>query len=116
MNEDNPAHMMRAANRREIRKVKIRKRCFRMALAGVLILAASGCLQRWASEDKTPRMTKEELRTLLGSPNVALVDVRIEDDWKKSELKIQGAVRENPEKDVRTWANRYPKDKTLIFY
>ena len=92
------------------------KGCFRMALAGVLILLALGCLQRWSSEDKAPLMTKEELRTVLDSPNVAVVDVRIEDDWKKSELKIQGAVREDPEKHVRTWANKYAKDKTLVFY
>ena len=81
-----------------------------------MIFAVLGCLQRLSSENKAPLMTKEELRTLLGSPNVTVVDVRIEDDWKKSELKIKGAVRGDPEQHVRTWANKYPKENTLVFY
>jgi hypothetical protein len=44
-----------------------------------------------------------------------VVDVRIADDWKKSDLKIKGAIREDPEKDYRVWASKYPKDKTLVF-
>ena len=116
MNEDNPAHIMVMTSTMEIEEVRIMKRCLRMVLAGVLILSALGCMQRWSSKEKTPLMTKEELRTMLSSPNVTVVDVRIEDDWKKSELKIQGAVREDPEKHVGTWADKYPKDRTLVFY
>ena len=116
MNEDNPAHIMVMTSTMEIEEVRIMKRCLRMVLAGVLILSALGCMQRWSSKEKTPLMTKEELRTMLGSPNLTVVDVRIEDEWKKSELKIQGAVRENPENHVRTWADKYPKDRTLVFY
>ena len=103
-------------HRAEIAEVTTMKRCLRMLLVGVLVLSALGCMQRWSSQDKTPLMTREELRTLLGSPNVTVVDVRIESEWKKSELKIQGAVREDPEKHVRTWASKYSKDNTLVFY
>ena len=116
MNEDDPVHWVSSTHKTEKREVKRMKGGFRMALAGVLILLALGCMQRWSSKEKTPLMTKEELRTMLGSPNVTVVDVRIEDEWKKSELKIQGAVREDPEKHVGTWADKYPKDRTLVFY
>ena len=61
-------------------------------------------------------MTKEELKSLLGNPDVIVVDVRIAAEWKRADLKIQGAVREDPEKDYKTWASKYPKDKTLVFY
>jgi rhodanese-related sulfurtransferase len=61
-------------------------------------------------------MTKEELKSLLGNPDFIIVDVRIEEHWKENKWKIQGAVREDPEKDINTWANKYPKDKTLVFY
>ena len=61
-------------------------------------------------------MTKEELKSLLDNPEVAILDVRIADEWKKTNLKIKGAVREDPEKDYRSWASKYPKDKTLVFY
>ena len=76
----------------------------------------TGCLQNVALDTKVPRMTKEELKPLLGNPDVAILDVRIAGEWKRGDLKIMGAVREDPEKDYRTWASKYPKDKTLVFY
>ena len=61
------------------------------------------------------RMTKEELKSMLGNPEVIVVDVRAATGWDASDLKIQGAVREDPKK-VSSWADKYPKDKTLVFY
>jgi len=61
-------------------------------------------------------MTKEELKSLLGNPDVIIVDVRESEDYKKSEFKIQGAIREDAEKNLTTWADKYSKDKTLVFY
>jgi len=66
--------------------------------------------------ERKPRiLTKEELKELLGKPDVAIVDVRASGDWDNSDLKIQGAVREDPRK-VGVWIEKYPKDKTLVFY
>ena len=62
-----------------------------------------------------PRITKEELKGMLGKENVVIIDVRSEIDLDKSHLKIQGAVIEDPGK-VDTWMAKYPKDKTLVFY
>jgi len=84
-----------------------------MAL-GFLIL--TGCAEKWSIQLTVPKMTKEELKSLLGNPDVIIIDVRAEDDWKEAKWKIQGAVREDSEKDINTWVNKYPKDKTLIFY
>ena len=78
--------------------------------------ALSGCQEFLAHYPEVPRITKEELRSLLGNPDVIAVDVRIEDHWKKSQWKIKGAIREDPEKDINTWTDKYPKDKTLVFY
>lgn len=64
---------------------------------------------------EVPRLTKEELRSLIGAPEVVVLDVRVGDEWKKSNEKIQGAVREDPEK-YNQWAVKYPKEKTLVFY
>jgi hypothetical protein len=79
-----------------------------------LILA--GCLYNVIPEPSVPRMTKEALKPLLGNPDVIIVDVRQPDDWTKSQEKIAGAVREDPEKDITSWATKYRKDKTLVFY
>ncbi len=62
------------------------------------------------------RITKDQLFAMLGKPGVVILDVRVADAWEKSKLKIQGAVREDPEKDVKVWSEKYPKDKTLVFY
>lgn len=85
---------------------------------GVLIAACmvAGCLRDLAPERGVPRMPKEELKSLLGNPNVIIIDVRRTGDWNESQQMIKGAVREDPEKDIQSWASRYPKDKTLVFY
>ena len=81
----------------------------------LLSFFAWSCYQ-FAAKDTTPKMTKEELRLLVGDPNVVIIDVRLGDEWKKSESKIKGAVREDPEKAIKNWADKYSKDKTLVFY
>jgi rhodanese-related sulfurtransferase len=68
-----------------------------------------------AKSTDAPRITKEELKAKLGNPNFIVVDVRFGADWTGSDLKIKGAVREDPGA-VESWANKFPKDKTLVFY
>ena len=86
------------------------------AIMGLAFLILIGCVEKWSVGLKVPRMTKEELKPLLGNPDVMIIDVRAEDDWKEAKWKIQGAVREDSEKDINTWVNKYPKNKTLVFY
>ena len=62
-----------------------------------------------------PRMTKDELKAMMGNPDLVIIDVRLGKDWTDSDLKIKGAVREEPEA-FESWAKKYPKDKTLVFY
>ena len=74
---------------------------------------ACACLTTTAAE--VPRITREEVKGMLGNPDVTIIDVRAGGDWNSSNVKIQGAVREDPSK-VGSWMDKYPKDKTLIFY
>ena len=67
------------------------------------------------AQENVPRMTKEELKPLIGDPNVIVIDVRSMGDWQKDTLMIKGAVREDPV-DVASWMDKYPKDKTIVFY
>jgi rhodanese-related sulfurtransferase len=60
-------------------------------------------------------MAKEELKARLGSPDLVLIDVRAGKDWKESDYKIAGAIRENPQ-EVDKWGEKYPKGKTLVLY
>jgi len=61
-----------------------------------------------------PTMDKDELKALIGSEDVVIVDVRTGRDWSTSEFKIQGAVR--PEGDVVAVAGNYTKDHTFVLY
>ncbi len=80
-----------------------------LSLAMVCVFA----LKAVAAE--APRVTKEEVRGMLGNPEVIMIDVRSGSDWNASRVKIQGAVREDPQ-IVSQWMDKYPKEKTLIFY
>ena len=76
--------------------------------AGAALITANGA-------DETLKMTKEELKRRLGDPEVVVVDVRAGGSWTDSATKIKGAVREDP-KGVQNWVEKYPQDKTLVFY
>ena len=62
-----------------------------------------------------PRITKEELKAMIGNPDVIIVDVRTNAGWSESKLKIKGAVREDPTQ-VKLWIEKYPPDKIFVFY
>ncbi len=64
---------------------------------------------------EAPRMTKEELKALLGNPDLVIIDVRYGRDWTNSDVKIKSAVREDPD-DLKSWANKYSPDKTIVLY
>ena len=80
-----------------------------------IVAALAFCFSGTAGAADVEKMTKEELKSMLGNPNVIIVDVRQPEDFNDSDTKIQGAVREDPG-SVSTWMSKYPKDKTLIFY
>jgi len=73
-------------------------------LATLLMVSTS------AFSQEVPRISKEEAKELLGNPDVIFVDIR-----NRGELKVKGAVCEDPEK-THSWMGKYPKDKTLILY
>jgi len=86
----------------------------RLLLGLLIFLVVGGCTMFEKSVD-APRMTRDKLKAMLGNPDLLLIDVRYGNDWTESDLKIKGAVREDP-KTFDSWANKFPKDKTLVFY
>jgi hypothetical protein len=62
-----------------------------------------------------PRITKEELKDILGQPGLVILDCRPEAQWRVSEMKLPGAVHEDPA-DVESWAHKYPKDAKIVIY
>ncbi|SMC21695.1 hypothetical protein SAMN02746041_01261 [Desulfacinum hydrothermale DSM 13146] len=83
-----------------------------LAISLVFILTALVSPVRAAD---APRMTKEELKGMLGSSDLVIIDVRAGRDWTSSAFKIQGAVREDPY-NVPSWAGKCALSRTLVLY
>jgi hypothetical protein len=81
-----------------------------LLIIGILVFAAAAC-----AADDAPRISKEEVRSLLGDRNVIILDARAEGSWRESDRKIKGAVRVDPA-HVDTWAGTLPKGKKIIVY
>jgi predicted sulfurtransferase len=84
-------------------------------LTVLLAFASMALFAKAAVADEVPRMSKEELRAMLGNPDVVIIDVRTDKDWEASQSKIKGAVREEP-RQAKSWADKYDKDKTYVLY
>lgn len=66
-----------------------------------------------ARAQEVPRMSKEQVREIMGNPGVAVIDVRTEAQWKAAKAKVEGADRQNP---MDFAANRYSKNQILVLY
>ena len=83
-------------------------------LTFVAVVCLTGMGEKPAA-DVAQRMTKEELKARLGNADLVIIDVRAERDWKESDLKIAGAVREDPTAPDK-WARKYSVEKTVVLY
>ena len=87
------------------------------AVAAMLIsLSAVGAMALPTTTKEVPRISKEDLKAMLGKPDVIILDVRLQEQWEVADQKIPGAVHENPAQDATAWLDKYPKDKTIILY
>lgn len=87
-------------------------------LAVVTLLAASANAAKLSQEKSfpdVPRITKDQLMEKLADPEIIILDVRPEQQWKGTKLKIVGAIHEDPTA-IESWAGKYPKDKTIVLY
>jgi len=82
---------------------------------GILAPVGLGATAEASSPKDVPRMTQEQAKSMLGSSDTIIIDVRQPKDWDASDSKIKGAIKEDPSK-ISAWADKYSKNKTLIFY
>jgi hypothetical protein len=87
-----------------------------LALTSALMFGFAKMPMAKGKSVEPPKMTKEQLQAMLGNPEVIILDVRVDREWKDSKSKIQGAIREDPWKGIKSWAEKYPKDKMLVLY
>ncbi len=86
-----------------------------MKRIAVLLVAAFCLTLSPAFAGSVGLMNIEELKPLLGSEDVIILDVRTGRDWSTSEFKIPGAIRSNYG-EFSEWGDKYPKDKKIVLY
>ena len=94
------------------------RKMFVSGLLLVLVVLLFGCnrgVRPIEELTEVPRVTKETLREWQGDPKTTVIDLRYAPNWKKSDIKIKNAVREEP-KELGAWIDRYPKDHRLVLY
>lgn len=80
-------------------------------LTGIIGLMAAPAF----SAGDVAKMSKDELKGLLGNDKLIILDVRTGRDWSSSEFKIQGAQRASSQ-DFEKWSASLDKSKTLVLY
>jgi rhodanese-related sulfurtransferase len=81
----------------------------------MMVFWASGIGLVMAGAKDIPKISKEKLKTMLGNPDVVVIDVRTLWDRNMSLKQIKGAIREDPA-DVKSWAKKVPQKKTIVLY
>ena len=96
----------------------MRRTAFLVVLALIALSftgATTASSQSSLSPSSVQKISVDGLKAQLGSPDLVLLDVRTNHDWDESKTKIKGAIRAdfgNPS----AWVDKYPKDKTIVFY
>jgi len=65
--------------------------------------------------ENVPRITKEEVKAMIGKPDAIIIDVRISGPLPPGEPLIKGAVVQDP-RQVQSWMGKYPKGKIIVTY
>ena len=82
---------------------------------GLIIVFLLAFTMQAYGEDDVPRISTEQLKEMLGSSDLVLLDGRIAKEWRKSDKKIIGAIRVDPH-DVSSWSGDYSKDQKIVVY
>ncbi len=65
--------------------------------------------------EAVPKITVEELNSVLGAEDLVVIDSRKTSDWNKSDEMIKGSFRGDPQKSEK-WIPNYPKGKKYVIY
>ena len=84
-----------------------------LLLVVAVLLGIGGATQACSAEIQT--ISKDELRSKLGSYEYTVLDVRSDHHWSASDNKIPGAIRLSGD-EVDVWAENFHKNTPLVLY
>ena len=67
------------------------------------------------SVQEVVRISPAQLKAMLSDPELLIIDLRISQHWHRSDAKIPGAKRFDPQ-DVQSWAQDLDRDKKIVTY
>ena len=84
----------------------------------ILIFWTIGLFASFVSSADVPRMTKDDLKAMLGNPSLLILDVRLGRDYMFTDSKIKGADRPPGITMGHITPSQFPndKEKTIVFY
>jgi rhodanese-related sulfurtransferase len=82
----------------------------------IFIILSIGLFAMFALSADVPIMTKEQLKAMLGNPDLVIFDVRHGRDFFSSDLKIKGAIRPLVREQIWEAIVTYPKGTTFVVY
>ncbi len=82
----------------------------------VMLVALTGYAAPPSSVEQVPRLTKEQVRDMLGKPDVVIVDIRFIKQYEQSDRRLPGAVFVQPENFDEFVKNHPQKDRTYVLY
>ena len=88
---------------------------YRLAIFGSLTFVFVALLSLTVNASEISIISINQLKLILGNPEIAVIDVRGSKDWQSSGVKIKGAIRGSP-KNFESWSHDFSKDKILILY
>jgi 3-mercaptopyruvate sulfurtransferase SseA len=86
-----------------------------LLVAALVPVAFTGHSAPPSTVEQVPRLKMEQVKDMLGRPDVVMIDIRYIKQYEQSDKKIPGAVFVQPE-EFDEFAKKYPKDKTYILY
>ena len=85
------------------------------AIILIMVMISASLSTSVQADEDAPRISKEEVKALLGDPGIIILDARTRSSWNNSDKKIKGAVRVDPD-NIDSWAGSIPKSKKIIVY
>ena len=80
------------------------------------LVALAGWSAPPSSVEQVPRLSNEDVRNMLGKPDVVIVDIRYIKQYEESDRHIPGAVFTQPDKLDEFVKSQPKKDATYLLY
>lgn len=88
----------------------------KLLAALMLIFLTIGLFTSFALSADVPMMTKDELKAMLGNPDLVIFDVRHGYEYFSSDLKIKGATRPLVREHIDPAILVHPKETIFVIY